>query len=119
MELRDYLDILWPGFLIRSPMLVAWIVGVVLAARMRKRGGGKAERLLLIGCCLMLAQQVAGPFPQVFTLWLISERVATTTVDSIGWASTMMAIPLGVIGLAGFVCLVCAFWMKFRTSLRS
>ena len=118
MELMDYLGVLGPAFLVRSPMLVAWIVGIVLAARMRKRGGGKAERLLLIGCCLMLAQQLASPCPQVLILWLIAERIGTTAA-SIGWATTMVAIPLGIIGLAGIICLVCAFWIKFRTSLRS
>ena len=102
-----------PTFLFKSPILVAWIVGIVIAARMLKKGRGKAERLLLIGCCLMLAEMLISPFAQVFTIRLIEER--TITAQSIGITLGIAGIPFAIISLAGIVCLVYAFWMKFRS----
>ena len=101
-----------PTFLFKSPILVAWIVGIVIAARMLKRGGGKAERLLLIGCCLLLAEMLISPFAQVFTIRLIEER--TIAVQSIGITLGIAGIPFAIIGLAGIGCLIYAFWIKFK-----
>ena len=112
----DYFSPVGPALLFKSPMLVAWIVGIVLAARMLKKGGGKAERLLLIGCCLMLAETLISSFTQVLLLWLIGER--KVTAQDIGFTMSIARIPLGIISLAGIVCLVYAFWIKFRSSLR-
>ena len=112
----DYFASVGLGLLSVSPILVAWIVGIVIAARMMKRGGGKAERLLLIGCCLMLAESLVSPFSSVLMTWLIAgqnmprQRAAFT----IG----ITRIPLAIISLAGIVCLVYAFWIKFKAGLK-
>ena len=108
----EYFASVGPALLFCSPVLVGWIVGIVLATRMLKKGGGKAERLLLIGCCLMLAEMLISPFAQVFTIRLIEER--TITVQSIGITLGIAGIPFAIISLAGIVCLVYAFWIKFR-----
>lgn len=116
MDFMDYFAPVGPALLFKSPILVAWIVGIVIAARMLKKGGEKAERLLLIGCCLMLAKTLISPFTHAIILWLISER--TITAQGIGFMMSIVQIPLGIISLAGIVCLVIAFWMKFRSSLK-
>ena len=112
----DFFASVGPALLFRSPIIVAWIVGIVLAARMLKRGGGKAERLLLIGCCLMLAEMLISPFIHVLIIRLIEER--TITAQGIGLTSSIVQIPLGIISLAGIVCLVYAFWIKFKAGLK-
>ena len=109
----EYFVSVGPTLLFCSPVLVGWIVGIILATRMLKKGGGKAERLLLIGCCLMLAEMLISPFAQVFTIRLIEER--TITVQSIGITLGIAGIPFAIISLAGIVCLIYAFWIKFRS----
>ena len=44
-----YIQMLAGGLLSSAPALVGWIIAVVLAAIMLRRGGAKAERFLLIG----------------------------------------------------------------------
>jgi len=116
MDFMNYFASVGPALLFKSPIIVAWIVGIVLAARMLKKGGGKAERLLLIGCCLMLAETLISPFTQVLILWLIAER--TITAQGFGFIMSIARIPLGIISLAGIVCLVYAFWIKFKAGLK-
>ena len=41
-------------FISRAPYLAAWTVAVILAVIMVRRGGRKAEKLLLAGSSLML-----------------------------------------------------------------
>ena len=102
-----------PSLLFRSPILLAWIVGIVIAARMLKRGGGKAERLLLIGCSLMFAENLISPFSTVLITWLIAEQAVP--VQRAAFIGGITGIPLGIISLAGIVCLVYAFWTRWRT----
>ena len=108
----DYFASVGPTLLLKSPMFVAWIIGVVIAARMMKRGGGKAERLLLIGCCLMLAESLVSPFSTVLMLWLIAQQ--SMPGQRASFIMSLTRIPLAIISLAGIVCLVYAFWIKFR-----
>ena len=115
MDFIDYFSSIGLALLSRSPMLVAWIVGIVLAARMLKRGGGKAERLLLIGCCLMLAESLISPFSTVLMTWLMAHQTMPS-YRTVGFFSLIFRIPLGIINLAGIVCLVYAFWIKFKAS---
>ena len=103
-----------PSLLLRSPILLAWIVGIVIAARMLKRGGGKAERLLLIGCSLMLAEGLISPFTTVLIQWFIVEHRGD--MQSIGLISGLVNIPLSITSLVGIVCLVYAFWTRWKTN---
>ena len=115
MDFIDYFSPLGSALLFKSPLIVAWIVGTVIAALMLKRGGGKAERLLLIGCCLMLAETLISPFTQVLMRWLIAQQ--NMSGQRIGITMSIAQIPLAIISLAGIVCLVIAFWKKFKAGL--
>lgn len=87
-----------------TPMLiVAWTVGIVIAARMLKRGGGKAARLILIGCCLLLAASIMYPYTIVLT-------------PDMPWLA-VTAISAGIISLTGTGCLVYALWIKLSSPL--
>ena len=115
MDFVDYFAPVGPSLLFRSPVLVAWIVGIVIAARMLKRDGGKSERLLLIGCCLMLAQQIISPFTSVLMQWYIVENRGEVSAQDFGLFSSLTNIPLSIISLAGIVCLVYAFWTRWKS----
>ena len=90
------------------PAIAAWCTGLVLAVLMVKRGGGKAEKLLLAGCCLMLIIELVQPFLVELARQLSEERFSAATYGAI------ISIPLSILGLAGFICLIIAFWMRFR-----
>ncbi len=94
------------------PEMLAWGIGIVLAALMVRRGGSKAEKLFLAGCCLMFATKLATP--------LLSEFVRSLPRDGMSYTeialrmSLFTGIPTSILGLAGLVCLVYAFWVRFR-----
>ena len=111
MSLSDIGSIIVRNLIPAAPYLAAWIAAIVLSVIMLRRGGGRAERFLLIGSCLMLASKLFN-VPTVL--------IVPLSVDG-GWG-TDGALPvfsgvnlfLGLISLAGIVCLVYAFWIKFK-----
>ena len=110
----NYLEVVGTSLLRHTPELLGWLVGVILALRMLKRGGGKAEKLFLAGCSLMLVIQLVSPFLSGFAWWLSHEQGMRRALASV----LAVSLPMGVLGLAGFVCLVYAFWLKFWTRKR-
>ena len=98
-------------FISRVPHLVAWTVAVILAVTMVRRGGGKAEKLLLAGSGLMLVSTLASPLLKELSTWLVTEQGMSRAAAS-GW---FVSLPLGILTVAGFICLVSAFWMRFMT----
>ena len=109
----NYLELLsttLPGQLLSIPVLLAWLVGIVLAARMVRHGGGRPEKLLLAGCSLMFAGQIVRPFLTALVLWLTTEH--EMTVSTIG---LVISLPRGTLDMAAIVCLVLAFWFRWRT----
>ena len=91
--------------------LLAWLFGIVLAVVMVRRGGGRAEKLLLVGCCLMFITALAGPLLNELVQSLIFEEGMSNT--SRAQMAMFVSIPRGVLSLAGFICLVFAFWVRF------
>ena len=106
----NYLELVRPTLLGNIPMLLAWLVGIVLAVRMLRRGGGKAEKLLLAGCSLMFLAVIVRPFLTGLALWLVAEH-GITRASSAGLA---LSLPLGILDMAGIVCLILAFWTRWR-----
>ncbi len=109
----NYLDAVGPALLGNIPMLLAWLVGIVLAVRMIRRGGGKAEKLLLIGCSLMFIAQIVNPFLRGLALWLIAEQ-GMSRASASGLA---LSLPISILGMAGIICLVYAFWTRWKTKV--
>ncbi len=107
----NYLDTVVPGLLGSIPLLLAWLVGIVLAVLMLRRGGGKAEKLLLAGCSLMFVAQIVRPFLTGLALWLVHEH-GMTRVSALGLA---FSLPNAILSMAGIVCLVLAFWTRWKT----
>ncbi len=90
------------------PELVAWGIGLVLAVIMLRRGSGKAERLLLAGCSLMLFARAASILLGIMIPWLEQQRISAQGYGII------ISLVAGIPSLAGLVCLVLAFWFRFR-----
>ena len=91
-----------------TPELLAWLIGLILAVLMVRWGGGRAEKLLLAGCCLMAFAHLASPF--------LSGRVSILLRE--GWWSPqtpglLLQLPMAILILASLVCLVWAFWERF------
>ena len=108
----DYLEIISSSILRYIPELLAWGVGIVLAVLMVRRGGGKVEKLLLAGCSLIFVTRLASPLLHELVQRLVSEQ-GMSHIDIAQTMGLTVSLPMGILGLAGFVCLVLAFWMRF------
>ena len=100
------------GLISSAPSLVGWIVAVVLAMIMLRRGGGRAERFLLVGASLMLLASILAIPTSALGIWLHTGR-KMTNVQAAFWLS-IFGLVRGCIGLAGIICLVYAFWIRFK-----
>ena len=101
------------GLFSSAPGLVGWIVALILAIIMLRRGGAIAERLLLIGACLMLLTYILAIPTSILGIWLRTSQ-EMTNVQVAFWLS-IFGLVRGLISLAGIVCLVYAFWVKFKS----
>ena len=101
-----------------TPGLAVWIVALVLSIVLFIRGGSRPERLLIIGSSLMLASTFLSVFVPVIQRYLIQSGL--TNVSAAGVISGIN-IFLGLISLAGIICLFYAIWKKFteRTNIRT
>jgi len=104
----EYLEIIGPSLLRHVPGLIAWGLGIVLAVLMVRRGGGKAEKLFLAGCSLMFIVNLVSPLLSELAHWLVSER--DMSLITLGLVNSL---PIFILGAAGLLCLVLAFWMRF------
>jgi len=107
----NYFEVVGHTLLGNIPILLAWLVGIALAVRMLRRGGAKAERLLLIGCSLMFVAQIASPFLTGLSLWLVHEQ-GMSRASASGLA---ISLPISILSMAGIVCLVYAFWTRWKS----
>ena len=97
------------------PMLIAWIVAIVFAVRMMRRGGGGPEHLLLIGVSLMLFGSIINVVTSAITDYLAnSSALNGTSTYSEPFVFLFIFMFRYMTGLAGIVCVVCAFWLKFN-----
>jgi hypothetical protein len=96
------------------PELIAWIVGVILAVIMVRRGGLKAEKLLLAGCALMLLAPLTGILLHGWLLEIIREQDRSYIEIMRHPAWVAFNIITGLLSLAGLACLIWAFLTRFR-----
>ena len=99
------------GLLNAAPALVGWIAAIVIAVIMLRRGGGRAERFLLSGSCLMLVSTLFTVPIAAIAPWLVEGGASRVEAASVLSGFNLFR---GLIGLAGILCLVYAFWIKFK-----
>jgi len=107
----SYLEVVGPQFLGSIPFLLAWLGGIILAVYMLRRGGGKAEKLLLAGCALMFGNQIVRPFLFGLSTLLVHEH----GMSRASAAGLIVSIPTTILSVAGIVCLLTAFWTRWKT----
>ena len=93
------------------PYVAGEIGALVVAVILLKRGRGSAERLLVAGFSLMLVSSLIGVTFSVLMPWLFHRGV---TPVGLGLMSTSVGLFRSFIGLAGIICLIFAFWEKFK-----
>lgn len=109
----NYFAVVVPHLVGNIPVLLAWLVGIALVVHMLRRGGGKAEKLLLTGCSLMFVAQIASPFLSGLALWLTVEHGMMSRASVAG---LVVSLTLGILNMAGIVCLILAFWTRWKTT---
>ena len=99
------------GLITAAPGLVAWIVAIVVAVIMLRRGGGRAERFLLSGSCLMLVSTLFTVPMAAIVPWLVEGGASRVEAASVLSGFNLFR---GLVGLAGILCLVYAFWVMLK-----
>ena len=96
----------------QSPVLLFWIAVLVFGIVMLRRGGGRAERFFIAGAGVKILGNLLN-IPRFATaLWIIPERpVSSSDVTAI---LSVYDIFVEIIGMAGILLLVYAFWVKFN-----
>ena len=105
------------GFLPNILYLVAWIIAVFFAVKMVRHKEGRAERFLLVGASLMLVNSMVTSTAAALRPWLVvwlAQIENTPGPASIPPLFLAIEALRGCIFLAGIVCLVYAFWIKFK-----
>jgi len=100
--------------------MAAWTVAVIFAAIMVRNGGGRPERIFLIGTSLMLVTSVVASAAAGLMPWLLSRLVeAANDYAGTGLVLSVIHIANSFIALVGIILLVVAFWQKFKTTRRA
>ena len=99
------------GLIGAAPYLIAWIVAVIVAVMMLRRGGGRAERFFLAGSSLMLVKSLVRIPKVALVPWLAERGMDRASIASVFSGFSLL---LGCIGLAGTLCLIYAFWTRFK-----
>ena len=95
-----------------SPVLAFWIAATVLAAVMLQRRGGRAERFLVAGASVKLVSNLLTIPALAIVPWLIDTGYSVEFANSV---TSGYGIFCKVVGMAGIICLVYAFWVKFKS----
>ena len=94
-----------------APNLVGWVAVIILTAIMLRRGGGRAERFIIAGAGLKLLSNLFNIPAAAIVPWLVQ---GGTTISDASSTAFIYEIVRGVVGMAGIICLVYAFWVKFK-----
>ena len=108
------ISIFTAGLINAAPSLVIWIAAIVLATVLLRRGGGRAEKFLLTGAGVMLVSSLLMIPGIVVVPYLVERGAPMTDAASASWSLNLLR---NVIGMVGIICLVYAFWVKFKTRL--
>ena len=98
-------------FIGNSPALLFWIAVIIFGIIMLKRGGGLAERFLVAGAGVKIAAVLLSIPAFAITVWLMDKGYSASYIDSV---ATGYGIFIDIIGMAGVICLIYAFWVKFK-----
>jgi hypothetical protein len=95
----------------KAPALVFWIAVIIFAAVWLRRGGGRAERFMIAGASIKIIGNLLSIPLSFLPLWLID--MGDFHVDAANSIVMGCGIFLNAVSMAGIICLVYAFWVKF------
>jgi len=107
----EFNSVLIGGLVGVSPNLAFWIAVIVLASIILRRGGGRAERFIIAGAGLKLLSNLLNIPAAAIVPWVIQRR---GTIDYAQSVALGLSILGGVVSMTGIICLIYAFWVKFR-----
>ena len=95
---------------------IAWIVAVVFAWKMVKYTGARAERFLVAGASLMLVNSLLTSLSTYIKAWLQVWLVVEKGMGQLDLLPVFLGIDIlnGCVAVVGIICLVYAFWVKFK-----
>ena len=93
------------------PALLLWIAVIVLAVILLRRGGDRAERFLILGASLKIVSNLLGLAAFGILHGLINRGYSITYANTVVFG---YGIFCNVVGMTGIICLVYAFWIKFK-----
>jgi hypothetical protein len=105
------ISMFYGGLIGAAPALVFWTAVIIFAVIMLRRGGGRAERFMITGAGLKIISNLLGIPTTFIPVWLIDKGYSMDSAVSI---ASGCGIFLNVIGMAGIICLIYAFWVKFK-----
>lgn len=94
-----------------APYLAGWIAVIVLASLMLRRRGGRAEGFLVLGASLKLVSNLLNIPTAAIVPWLVQKGYNITYASSL---ASGYGILRGLVGMAAIICLIYAFWVKFK-----
>ncbi len=95
-----------------APAMALWIAVIIYGAIKLRRGGGRAERVLIAGGSIKLFGNLLGLLYIFLGPWLFYNGTGTDYISTINSGN---AIFRSVISMAGILCLLYGFWLKFKT----
>jgi hypothetical protein len=107
----EFNSVLIGGLVGVSPNLVFWIAVIVLASILLRRGG-RAERFIIAGASLKLVSNLLNIPATAIVPWLFHEGASVEYANSV---ASGFGILRGIVSMAGIICLIYAFWAKFKT----
>ena len=113
MEIATFFGMFLGYFISAIPALVFWIAVVVFVTVRLRPGGGRAERFLIIGAVLEIISSLVRIPTIAIIPWLIGKGY------SMDYAFSLLSgygIFSNVVGMAGVICFIYAFWVKFKTN---
>ena len=84
---------------------------IIVIAVMFERNGRGAEHLLIIGASFMLVRNLLTIPSAAIVPWLMHNGYAITQANSLVSGYSIFS---DVIGVAGILCFIYAFWLKFK-----
>jgi cytochrome bd-type quinol oxidase subunit 2 len=104
------ISIFTAGLINAAPSLIIWIAAIVLGLLLRRKGG-RAEKFLLAGTIVMLVSSLLMILGVALVPYLVDRGATMADAAS---AARSLNLLRNVIGMAGIICLVYAFWVKFN-----
>jgi hypothetical protein len=112
MEISEILTTLLLQLAFRALPIIFWIAIIIFSVTMRRRGGGRAEMLLIIGAGINLAGTILSAVMVVLVPCISFDN---RSVDFINTIFTSVRIALNIINMVGIICIIYAFWVKFNS----